>query len=41
MHAEVSPGTVLNTIDEPFHLRPTSLANRRAEQGVVPDMKRI
>lgn len=27
--------------DEPFELRPTSLAERRAEQGVVPDMKRI
>lgn len=27
--------------NEPFELRPTSLAERRAEQGVVPDMKRI
>lgn len=27
--------------DEPFELRPTSLAERRAERGVVPDMKRI
>lgn len=27
--------------DEPFTLRPTSLAARRAAQGTVPDMKRI
>lgn len=27
--------------DEPFTLRPTSLAERRAAQGAVPDMKRI
>lgn len=29
------------SVEEPFRFRPTSLADRRAEQGIVPDMKRI
>ena len=37
----VARGDAPRPSDEPFRLRPTSLANRRAEQGVVPDMKRI
>lgn len=28
-------------IDEPFGFRPKSLASRRAEQGITPDMKRV
>lgn len=28
-------------VSAPFTLRPTSLARRRAEQGIVPDMKRL
>lgn len=29
------------SVEEPFALRPTSLPRRRAEQGIVPDMKRL
>ena len=28
-------------VAEPFEFRPTSLAERRAAAGIVPDMKRI
>lgn len=37
----VSRGEAPRGVDEPFHFRPSSLANRRAKRGVVPDMKRI
>lgn len=37
----VARGDAPRPIDEPFRLRPTSLAARRAKQGVVPDMKQI
>ena len=37
----VARGEKPRPVDEPFHLRPTSLANRRAEKGIVPDMKRV
>lgn len=31
----------LRDVSEPFELRPQSLPKRRAERGIVPDMKRI
>ena len=37
----VARGESPRPVDEPFRFRPLSLADRRAQQGVVPDMKRI
>ncbi|WJY97519.1 NUDIX domain-containing protein [Corynebacterium fournieri] len=37
----VARGESARPVDEPFRFRPSSLAARRAQQGVVPDMKRI
>lgn len=40
--AEVEAGrATARGVDEPFDLRPSSLPQRRAAAGVVPDMKRI
>lgn len=36
-----SGAAVTRDVSTPFELRPTSMARRRAAQGVVPDMKRI
>ena len=37
----VARGESARPVDEPFRFRPSSLSDRRAQQGVVPDMKRI
>lgn len=37
----VARGDRPRSVGEPFHFRPASLADRRARQGIVPDMKRI
>lgn len=40
--SEVVAGrAALRDVSEPFEIRPTTMASRRAAQGIVPDMKRM